>query len=151
MAATAAAAVLVVGVLWPTGDGPPALAEEHQAPSASVPETPQTPAASGSPAPSAPADLVDVTAQLLNARTACQEQPACLATVMEDPGRAFGAGVIDLDAAHRTITLLDDFGGVAVLRVDGQQAPTTAQLVVIVESDGRWRMRDVHDVAPLED
>ena len=70
---------------------------------------------------------------------------------MEDPGRAFGAGVIDLDAAHRTITLLDDFGGVAVLRVDGQQAPTTAQLVVIVESDGRWRMRDVHDVAPLED
>ena len=151
MAAGVAAAVLVIGVLWPTGENPPAQADERGPASTTAPASP---ASSASPAPSASstpvapaADLESVVTALLDARTACSEEPACLGEVVEDPGSEFAQGAIDLDAAQRTITLLDDFGGVAVLRVDAAEPPTTAQLVVIVESDGRWRLRDVHDVA----
>lgn len=146
LAAGAAASVLVLGALWPTGDEAPAQAEEPDRPAASAPAVDRT-------APSPPAsmaavtDLTDVTARLLDARTACQGEHTCLAAVMEDPDRDVAAGVIDLVAASRAITLLDDFGGVAVLRVDAREQTMPAQLVVIVEADGRWRLRDVHDVA----
>ena len=43
------------------------------------------------------------------------------------------------------MTLLDEFGGAAVLRAEA--AGGTPQLVVIVRADGRWLLRDVYDVA----
>jgi hypothetical protein len=148
MAAGAAAAVLVIGVLWPTGEDPPAQADQRRPASTSAPAAAEATAPSASPTPVAAAtDLESIVSALLDARAVCGDEPACLAGVVEDPRSGFGEGAIDLDAAQRTITLLDDFGGVAVLRVDGVQSATTAQLVVIVESDGRWRLRDVHDVA----
>ena len=44
------------------------------------------------------------------------------------------------------MTLLDEFGGAAVLRVEAAGG-APPQLVVIVRADGRWLLRDVYDVA----
>ena len=61
--------------------------------------------------------------------------------------RPFPGGVVDLAAAERTVTLLDEFGGAAVLRVEASAAPAAPQLVVIVRAGDRWLLRDVYDVA----
>jgi len=54
------------------------------------------------------------------------------------------SGVIDLDPSQRMTSLLDDFGGVAVLRVDPATGGDGAQLVVIMLRDDRWLLRDIH-------
>ena len=54
-------------------------------------------------------------------------------------------GAVDLDASVRDVEVLDDFGGVAVLRVSGPETPD--QVVVIARRDDSWLLRDVHDVA----
>ena len=56
-------------------------------------------------------------------------------------------GAVDLAADERSIALLDDFGDLAVLRVEGRAGEGGSQLVVIVRQDGKWLLRDVHDVA----
>jgi hypothetical protein len=43
--------------------------------------------------------------------------------------------------------MLDEFGGAAVLRAESIAADAVPQLVVIVLVDGRWLLRDVHDIA----
>ena len=45
------------------------------------------------------------------------------------------------------MTLLDDFGGAAVLRVEPVTAGPVAQLVLVICTDGKWLLRDVHDIA----
>jgi hypothetical protein len=55
--------------------------------------------------------------------------------------------VIDLAPDRRTATLLDDFGGAAVVRVDAAGGEHPPQLVVLVQSEGRWLLRDVYAVA----
>ena len=65
------------------------------------------------------ADLAVIAADLLSARTACAGDRACLdAGHRGRPMRRSAGGVVDLAAADRTVTLLDDFGGAAVLRVE---------------------------------
>ena len=44
------------------------------------------------------------------------------------------------------MTLLDEFGGAAVLRVEASASPASPQLVVIVRTGDRWLLRDVYDV-----
>ena len=150
MAGVVAAVVLAGGALWPTGDGAPAQAEQPASPASRAPSPPETatvPADAAEEHGAQVKGLETIAGELLDARIACGDAPDCLAAVVEDPARDFDGGAIDLVPAQRTITLLDDFGGVAVLRVEASQAPAAAQLVVIVEADGRWRLRDVHDVA----
>ena len=67
-----------------------------------------------------------------------------MAEVMLDPAAPLEAGVIDLAATQRQTTLLDDFGGVAVLRIDAVEAGPAPQLVVIMLVEDRWLLRDVH-------
>jgi hypothetical protein len=148
LAAGAAALVLIGGGLWPVGADEPATA----GPGGVSPSVTATPSASSGPASAGPADLAAITTAVLDERLACGGEASCLDEVLEDARSNWPAGVIDLPAAGRSVTLLDEFGGVAVLRVtatedtaaDGEAA---AQLVVIVESNGRWLLRDVHDVA----
>ncbi|MBD3941043.1 hypothetical protein IF188_04920 [Microbacterium sp. NEAU-LLC] len=161
-----AAAVLAVGALWP-GGGPATAggaAPATAAPTATIGEPTQTagdPAetASGAAAPTTsaddsdaagaapPADLTTVAAALLDARAACAGDLECLAGIVVDPTASPVHGAIDLGAAERTVTLLDDFGDLAVLRVDAVDAPEPSQLVVILRQDEKWLLRDVHDVA----
>ena len=56
-------------------------------------------------------------------------------------------GVVDLPAAERTLTMLDEFGGAAVLRVDANADGQPFQFVVVVRRDAQWLVRDVMDVA----
>ena len=147
LAGAAAAAVLVAGALWPTGEGAPAQAEQPPMPGRSASTPAATPVDPPAEQATAVTDLEAIAGELLDARIACRDAPECLAALVEDPDRDFDRGPIDAPSAQRTIALLDDFGGVAVLRVEDTQTPAAAQLIVIGEADGRWRLRDVHDVA----
>jgi hypothetical protein len=71
----------------------------------------------------------------------------CAAEFFEDPSTTDPpSGAVDLPAAERTIALLDDLGGVAILSVAGADATVPAQLVVLVHVAERWVIRDVRDV-----
>ena len=162
LAGGAAAAVLAVGLLWPTGGGGPATADVVTS-GPDQPATDSTAGASEAPPPVSAAttsadatsevvsedplpsvDLVEAADSLLAARLACADDEACLSSVIVDPGSILPPGAIDLDSAERQVTLLDDFGGVAVLRVDALDGASEAQLVVIMLHDDRWLLRDVH-------
>jgi hypothetical protein len=151
LAAGVAAAVLIGGALWPVGEDEPATAEARiAAPPSAAPASMEPPSPSAAPtgtAPSGPADLAAITASLLDERLGCDGDASCLDDVVEDPRVSWPGGAIDRPAEERSVTLLDEFGGVAVLRVEATDDEAAAQLVVIVESDGRWLLRDVHDVA----
>ena len=94
--------------------------------------------------PRRPTDLAAVADALLTARTLCAGSASCLADVMVDPSADFGGGAIDLGTSQRETILLDDFGGMAVLRVTSVAADHDAQLVVIMLQNDRWLLRDVH-------
>ncbi|MET0741361.1 MAG: hypothetical protein ABWZ26_07405 [Candidatus Nanopelagicales bacterium] len=151
LAAGAAAAVLVTGLLWPSGVGGPATADTHGSRvDPTAPATTPAPTADtrtspvGGDAQAAPADLVEVANLLLAARAACAGDPTCLADVMLDPATPVDPGAVDLDQSQRSTSLLDDFGGMAVLRVDAVDGATPSQLVVVMLDDDRWLLRDVH-------
>jgi len=153
-AAAVAAVVIAGGMLWPVGGGPA---------TADIPDTPDT-ADPGAPSASAvlphdappdapdiqedgavtPVDLAAVADLLLAGRLACEDDADCLASVMADPGAGYPSGVIDLVGDERRTTVLDDFGGVAVLRVDAVDAAVESQLVVIMLREEGWLLRDVH-------
>lgn len=156
-----AAAVLTGGALWPAASG---VETERPADSTGTSTPIPTPSTGGEgadaapggaatathappPADSAPsADLVAVLDALLAARHACGDASECLASVVVD-AVGLPAGAIDLAAHQRSITLLDDFGDIAVLRVDANDAALGAQMVVILRRDEKWLLRDVSDVA----
>lgn len=140
------ALIIGAGLLWPADGGGTAPAADP-APSASTPEPRDEahPSASRSvePAP-VTEDIAAVTMQLLDRRIACDDI-ACLTTVLEDPARELPAGVIDDPDETRRATLLDDLGGILIVRVDSLSALGT-QIVTVVEMKDGWRIRDVHDV-----
>lgn len=94
----------------------------------------------------APGDLVAVADELLTARAACADDMDCLAAVAESPSSAFPPGVVDMPADARAVSLVDEFGGVAVLRVEPVGAASASQLVVLVRGGEGWLVRDVYDV-----
>ncbi len=153
-----ACAIIAGGLLLPAQDAGTATAEgsaRSPAPSASPnpaepPDPPAEPAAPGPaepPAAAGPTDLVAIAATLLSARTACESDGVCLGDVLENADASFPSGAVDLPPAERALTLLDDFGGAAVLRVESVTGDRVPQLAVVVEVDGRWLLRDVYDIA----
>ncbi|MEZ3161035.1 hypothetical protein AB1K54_10885 [Microbacterium sp. BWT-B31] len=164
IAAGLAAVVVVAGVLWPTSGEQPATADPvtTQAPADGESEAPPAPAdahVEGEPAADAEADHAEPASEpasaasdlaamldaLLTRRSACEADTECLAALVENPSSPLPVGAIDVPANARTITLVDEFGGVAVLRVEvtGSDA---AQLAVVVKVDAGWLIRDVYDV-----
>ncbi len=145
--AAAAGSALVAGLLWPAAHGAGSGARSEvvalASPSASAPRPPSASSAS-SAAPSTP---VAAAAVLLDARRACAGVRSCLHGVMEDPARVFPHGASERPGALRRLTLLDEFGGAAVLRVEAEDAP--AQLVVLVRAESGWVIRDVRDATAI--
>jgi hypothetical protein len=145
-----AGVVLIGGLLWPTDGGGPATAGVPADPPAS--SSPSPASASLEPVVDRPVedgtepDLAVIAAELLSARTECASDQACLEQVIEVVDAPFPGGVVDLASADRTVTLLDEFGGAAVLRVEASASPASPQLVVIVRTGDRWLLRDVYDV-----
>ncbi|MCK6065389.1 MULTISPECIES: hypothetical protein [Microbacterium] len=146
LAAGLAVIVLVVGLSWPDGAEPsPAVGAEVREPS----PTPSESAAAemGKPGSEPATDLqaedpATALLRVLDARAACDD-PTCRGAAQEDAAQSLPAGAVDAPA--RTVTLLDDFGGLAVLRVDAPDV--RSQLVTIVATPAGWRIRDVFDVA----
>lgn len=151
LAGVTGAGVLAAGLLWPaagaatSGDAPAATTDTvasdapADAPRESAPVTSPTPdGATGA------ADMPSTADSLIQSRLTCAVDPSCLSGVVLDPSTVFPSGAIDAPSTERRITLLDDLGGVAVLRLDVDgHAP---QLVVLALRDGKWLLRDVHDV-----
>lgn len=147
MAAAVAASVLLVGLLWPAGRGPDTGGNADAAPAASATaRAMRTPSAS--PVPSGEsATPVAAASALLDARRACAGVSSCLHDVIEDPSRVFPHGASEQPGTLRRVTLLDEFGGAAVLRVEAPGA--TTQLIVVVRAESGWLLRDVRDAAAL--
>ncbi len=152
LAGSLGASVIAIGLLWPTPPGT-AVADPNVSASPVSAASPQPDGTAARVPTSEPSpgteDLAAVTNALLDQRTAClaSGDDRCLAGVVEDPARQIPTGAVDAAASERTVTLLDEFGGMAVLRAEST-ATTAAQLVVIVQADGHWLLRDVHEVAP---
>ncbi|MGL4255928.1 MAG: hypothetical protein ACRCSL_06295, partial [Microbacterium sp.] len=156
-----AAAVVGVGLMWPSasgevataGDGHPTL-ESLDAPSPTGSESPAaSPSVNADPSAAAvggadadvaePEDLEGIAAGLLANMDACGEDGECRAGLAMDGAEA--PDQVDIPAERRAVVMLDDFGGVAVLRVDDASAELPSQLVVIARQNGEWLLRDVHD------
>lgn len=167
VAGAVAAAVLAGGALWPSADvvatgGPAAstpaatagagtqVAVPAAGPDADSVEdvgaSPGTDAEAAAAPAAAPADLAAIAGGLLDARLACGADAECLRMVVVD-GAAIADGAIDLPADERTVTMLDDFGDLAVVRVDPDEGGIPSQLVVILRHEEKWLLRDVRDVA----
>ena len=103
--------------------------------------------------------IAGVADALLAARGACAEIAACAPSVYEDAGAAARVGppqvgalatrAIDVEPTAREAALVDDLGGVAVIRVTPRavDAGVSAQMLVIVQTERGWRIRDVFDVS----
>lgn len=162
VAAGAAVAVVGVGLMWPGEDGGSARAGNGPLPSSSSsPTSPPppssvssassdrdatpTPAEGDAESPSGPEELEAVTDDLLDRLDACGADDSCREETLMDPAAwRPTSGVVP--AGRREIELLDDFGGVAVLRLDDGAGEHPSQLIVIARQNGEWLLRDVHDV-----
>ena len=97
--------------------------------------------------------MAQVASALLVERESCGDEIGCAERVYENADAAERVALpladasivraID-DAAGRSVALVDDLGGVAVLRVE--VAGSTAEMLIIVQTERGWRIRDVFDV-----
>ncbi|MFD5225559.1 hypothetical protein ACFWHT_08060 [Microbacterium sp. NPDC058342] len=163
LGAAVAGLVLVGGLLWPGGDeGSVATEPSSQHPERVAAEPASPPASSaaaaretGSAEPVPPpaagdgsgADPVSTATRLLSLLERCREDADedCAEAVV--PGA--GAAVLERtapDGAERAVTLIDDYGDVAVLRLAATDGGVD-QMLVLVRHDDRWLVRDVYDVA----
>ena len=140
VAGAAALLVVVVGLNWPEAgaDAPEPVASAIDAPALQSQQASDAP-----PAMTGADDPAAVAAALLERLRGCGQDAACRATVLEDPARELPHGPA-LDDPAATTTLVDDLGGIAVVRVDGGGA---GQIVLIVARDDTWLVRDVYDAA----
>jgi hypothetical protein len=173
--AAVAAAVIGVGLTWPAdpgdvatagGNGPGGAVVDPSSTAAAAPTAGQT----ATPQPTSPPgtgaapsegagsegangdagadedlageDLAGVAAALLAGLDECGEDAECRAAIVMDAG---AVRPMSIPAERRAVALLDDFGGVAVLRVDDTSGGAPSQLIVIARRDGEWLLRDVHD------
>lgn len=147
-------AVLSVGLLWPDdGMGSPASTRrETDDPSIATSPVREPSGSSALPRETGdsdssqqPTDIAATVSELLTRRSACDGDTVCLSEVMVRPASEFAHGVIDAASVDRRATLVDDYGGVAVVRID-PVADTGEQplLVVVQHADERWLLRDVY-------
>ncbi|WZH36437.1 MAG: hypothetical protein PIR02_17010 [Microbacterium enclense] len=118
----------------------PPPSPESRAPEAPAPDA-ETPGAGTSPAPQAD-DVIAAAESLLTAWATCADDTSCEQTLRE--GRAEPGEAPPRDPREADISLVDDFGGLAVVRLDDGTAP---QYVTIVRAKDRWLIRAVRTVA----
>ncbi len=154
VAAGIAGLIVVGGLAWPTSTAPPASARPvasdspaSLSPDGGTPEPadPETVARADSD-PLASSDPVVALGAALDVLGSCGATP-CGGALFEDRASTdLPPGAVDLPSARRSIALLDDLGGVAILSVSAADGAAPAQLVVLVRAGQRWLIRDVRDV-----
>ncbi len=145
VAAAAAAAVIIVGVLWPAEEGDPVETAPRSSPAqastqASTPGAAQPAQAEASPAPTPTGDPLHAGAALIALLAECDDDD-CRTSRWEAPA---SAQPIAAASEEYEIDLVDEYGGVAALRVTGQDR---TQIVVIVRQNDEWLVREVYDLA----
>lgn len=138
----------VASVLLPGAGGPAPVASASPAVSRIVP-----PSASVAPQPSAMSprpvddrvplsdDVTAIARRVFAEISLCEDDPTCRSAF--DEGSAFSREPLLPDAEHADIALVEDFGGVAVVRVADTM---TAQYVTLVRQKDRWLVRAVETV-----
>ncbi|GAA2994179.1 hypothetical protein JOD63_001283 [Microbacterium terrae] len=91
-------------------------------------------------------DAVGAAEELLDRHRECTDS-GCVAALLARPDAVIAPGAIDLPAEELSLTLLDDLGGVIVLRATPADGDLTDQIVVIERRDAEWLLRDVYDIA----
>ncbi|MDF2993866.1 MAG: 5-nucleotidase/2,3-cyclic phosphodiesterase [Microbacterium sp.] len=122
------------------GDRTPPPSPESLASEAPAPDA-EAPGADTSPAPPTD-DVVAAAESLLTAWAACADDASCEQALRE--GRAEPGEAPPRDPREANVSLVDDFGGLAVVRLDDGAAP---QYVTIVRAKDRWLIRAVRTVA----
>ncbi|MEJ1155531.1 hypothetical protein [Microbacterium marmarense] len=158
VAAAVTATVLAGGLFWPTELGAPATAElpspsatamvsEDSDPGVSPTESPapENDAADEKESSGARTDTDIATAvdSLLTRRADCEGDDGCETAFAVESGFVPPAGVIDLPSDQRSETLIDEYGGVAVVQVEARGGES--QIVVIERRNDEWLLRDVYD------
>ncbi len=148
--------VAALGLLWP--ESVPAPFASAEVIGAAIATAEASDPAAGSPAPvdaseAGPSAVPEEASALergareaLDSLAACVagDQDAC-ASAREDPSLAVPDGLVAAAGVRPDISLLDEYGGVAVIRAD---APGyTSQAVVLVQADEKWLVREVYDLA----
>ncbi|QEW00096.1 hypothetical protein F6J84_08285 [Microbacterium caowuchunii] len=156
VAGAAAALVLALGMLWPTGepDGEPASAE-RTAPLPEVPADPEDAAAPSGEDAAGPAggtavpeeDVVVATTALLEGFRACGADAACRVALQDHDAVISVDGAAFAPPDTRALTLMDDVGGLALLRADDTGGGRVPQIVTVLRVEEKWVLRDIHDVA----
>jgi hypothetical protein len=162
VACACGALVLAAGLLWPGGDDAPGGADNVAVPSTSATtaseeaeQSAPTPEVGAGDAPVAPDDDVIASAgALLDELRGCDADVDCWRALMdedsallvdaEDP-RWQGAAFATTET--RRLTLLDDVGGLVLLRAEDVTGDRAAQVVAVVRGEEKWVLRDIHDVA----
>ncbi|PYD01058.1 hypothetical protein B4U78_005525 [Microbacterium esteraromaticum] len=155
----AAAVVLLGGLMWPSPDEGSAAIES------SVVETPAAPSAdtrAGTDAPtatdaresaeSAPDAVADGSiehraTELLASLAGCADagDAACAQAVVAGAGALVQERLAGTDG-KRTVSAVEDYGDVSVLRL-GPSGERGEQMLVLVRQEDGWLVRDVYDVA----
>lgn len=153
--AAVAAVVLAGGLLWPADDevsradpGSPTTAATR----AAVPTASRTPVPGGESLPRRPrretggeGDTIVASGASLVERLAACAAEGCGPDVVEQSERVLPPGAATDPSVDRRVVLVDEYGGVAVLRVGDAAGETGDQIVVIVRTDDEWLVRDVYD------
>jgi len=156
VAAAVGGIVVIGGVMWPSDDTTPAASAPRAEASAAASATPPNPTPPPDPTqPTAPVDVDDAdgadgagaaAGAAMAALAACVADGATTCpAVLEDPSASVPAGIVSSSGAAPTATLVDEYGGVAVYRIEAPDEPS--QILVLVSVDGKWLVRDVYDVA----
>ncbi|GAA1692902.1 hypothetical protein GCM10009808_07590 [Microbacterium sediminicola] len=96
--------------------------------------------------PATPEEITAIAAALLDAWTTCGEDVSCRSTIAESPDLGSPGGAAVAPVSSLDLTLIDDFGDVAVVGATEAGAETTL-IVVLARPDGEWLLRDVYGVA----
>jgi len=127
---------------------PPAVQDPSDRPTLLDPggQTPlltgESPAASPTGGSSGDGAIVDAARALLTAYAACAGEPSCEQNLRE--GRADPGEARPVDPADARISLVDDFGGLAVVRLERGD---DQQYLTLVREKDRWLVRAVRTVA----
>lgn len=137
------AVVLSVGLLWPEPGGTAPLPTSS---GASLPAEVAGPTAPPVDAPAAPGadDPVAAARALLGEWRACGED-SCRQKLQEAHIDVDPAGAVML--ADVALTVIDDLGGLTLLRADDPSGRAVPQIVAIVRQNDEWVLRGIHDVA----
>lgn len=142
LAAVAGALVLLAGSMWPTSDPP---AESPVAPNTASDSGAST-APPASPAAAATHEAgVDIVRALVRGVRECPDA-ACRGEFWETTEAVRPSDLPDPDDS--TLELVDDLGGVMVVRTRPPGGASGQVLVIVQVDDGRWRLRDVRPLGP---